>query len=138
MTKSTKKTPLEQYYGTGRRKTAIAKVWLKTGAGKFLINGKDFKNYICQRKLLENAVLKPLQVTGLLGKMDVRVKALGGGIASQAGAVSLGIARAILSFNLDFKKALRENGLLTRDSRMKERKKYGRKKARKRFQFTKR
>ena len=117
----------EKFYGTGRRKTAVAKVWLKPGKGTININGRDYKAYIVNRQLLENMILRPLQVTELLGKIDVRVSALGGGVASQAAAVSLGVARALLEYNPDFKNILRANGLLTRDARAKERKKYGRK-----------
>lgn len=138
MVKEKKAAKIEKFYGTGRRKTAIAKVWAKPGSGAFFINGRDFKNYFGGRKLLENQILKPLKVAGLVDKFDVCVAAFGGGIPSQAGAVCLGLSRALLNYNPDLKKVLRENGLLTRDSRMKERKKYGRKRARRGFQFTKR
>jgi small subunit ribosomal protein S9 len=138
MSKGAKSKTEEKFYGTGRRKTAIAKVWIKPGAGKFLINGRDYKDCICKRKLLENQLLQPLIVTELQNKLDVRATVLGGGVCAQAGAISLGLARALLAWKENFKNILRNHGLLTRDARAKERKKYGRKRARRRFQFTKR
>jgi small subunit ribosomal protein S9 len=127
-----------RYYGTGRRKEAVAKVWLVPGSGRILVNEKNFLDYFCNRKLLEYQVTRPLCVAQALGKYDVFAWTEGGGIPGQAGAVSLGIARALAQVNPDWKVILRKEGLLTRDPRMKERKKYGRKRARRSFQYTKR
>ena len=126
-----------QNYGTGRRKCAIARVWLKPGEGNIIINGKDFKSYL-GRPVLEILVKSPLVVLGLEGKYDVVATTKGGGITGQAGAVRLGISRALVTVDEEFKKELRAAGYMTRDSRVKERKKYGRKKARRGFQFVKR
>ncbi|MFA4858733.1 MAG: 30S ribosomal protein S9 [Candidatus Margulisiibacteriota bacterium] len=126
------------YYGTGRRKTAIARVWLRPGQGKFSINGRDLPDYAAGRFVLEVAARRPLIVTNTQSAYDVFAKILGGGVASQIGALSHGIARALLTLNPDFRKKLKVEGLLTRDPRAKERKKYGRKRARKRFQYSKR
>jgi small subunit ribosomal protein S9 len=126
-----------QNYGTGRRKCAIARVWLKPGEGKITINGKDFKGYL-GRPVLEILVMSPFVALGLEGKYDVVATTKGGGITGQAGAVRLGISRALLTVDEEFKKELRAAGYMTRDSRVKERKKYGRKKARRGFQFVKR
>lgn len=126
-----------QNYGTGRRKSAVARVWLKPGEGKIIINGKDFKGYL-GRPVLEILVQSPLVALGLEGKYDVVATAKGGGITGQAGAVRLGISRALVTVDEEFKKELRAHGYMTRDSRVKERKKYGRKKARRGFQFVKR
>ena len=127
-----------KYYGTGRRKEAMAKVWLSSGKGAILVNGKPFKEYFCNRKILEFYVQQPLKTTSNLDKFDVYAFVKGGGVPGQAGAVSLGIARALLQVNPDLKTSLKREGLLTRDPRMKERKKYGLKRARRAFQFTKR
>ncbi|MDH4389343.1 MAG: 30S ribosomal protein S9 [Armatimonadota bacterium] len=126
-----------QNYGTGRRKCAIARVWLKPGEGKITINGKDFKGYL-GRPVLEILVMSPFVALGLEGKYDVVATTKGGGITGQAGAVRLGISRALVTVDEEFKKELRAAGYMTRDSRVKERKKYGRKKARRGFQFVKR
>jgi small subunit ribosomal protein S9 len=126
-----------QNYGTGRRKSAVARVWLKPGEGKIVINGKDFKSYL-GRPVLEILVMSPLVALGLEGKYDVVATTKGGGITGQAGAVRLGISRALVTIDEEFKKELRAHGYMTRDSRVKERKKYGRKKARRGFQFVKR
>lgn len=126
-----------QNYGTGRRKCAIARVWLKPGEGKITINGKDFKGYL-GRPVLEILVMSPFVALGLEGKYDVVATTKGGGITGQAGAVRLGISRALVTIDEEFKKELRAAGYMTRDSRVKERKKYGRKKARRGFQFVKR
>jgi small subunit ribosomal protein S9 len=112
-------------------------VWLKPGEGKITINGKDFKGYL-GRPVLEILVMSPFVVLGLEGKYDVVATTKGGGITGQAGAVRLGISRALLTVDEEFKKELRAAGYMTRDSRVKERKKYGRKKARRGFQFVKR
>ncbi len=126
-----------QNYGTGRRKSAIARVWLKPGEGNIVINGREFKQYL-GRPILEIVVKSPLVHMGLEAKYDVWCTTKGGGISGQAGAIKLGIARALLAVDEEFKKELRSGGFLTRDSRVKERKKYGRKKARRGFQFVKR
>lgn len=127
----------KQNYGTGRRKCAIARVWLKPGEGNIIINGKDFRAYL-GRPVLEILVKSPLVHLGLDAKYDVVATTKGGGISGQAGAVRLGIARALITVDEEFKKDLRAQGYMTRDSRVKERKKYGRKKARRGFQFVKR
>ncbi len=121
----------------GRRKTAIARVYLTAGTGKVTINKKDIKTYFASLTL-QNAALKPFEVTNTMGQFDVTVHVNGGGTAGQAGAVSLGITRALVKFNAELKPALKASDLTTRDPRMVERKKPGQKKARKRFQFVKR
>jgi small subunit ribosomal protein S9 len=128
----------KMFYGTGRRKEAVAKVWLRPGKGAISVNGKDMGEYFCGRKLLEFQVMRPLMITKTQNNFDIVVDTFGGGIPGQAGAVSLGIARALLSVSPDFRIKLKRIGLLKRDPRMKERKKYGRKRARKAFQYTKR
>ena len=127
----------QQNYGTGRRKSAVARVWITPGDGKISINGKDFKAYL-GRPVLEILVKSPLVQLSLDGRFDVKATAKGGGISGQAGAIRLGISRALLEVDEEFRKSLKVNGFLTRDSRVKERKKYGRKKARRGFQFVKR
>jgi len=129
------KTP--EFLGTGRRKTSIARVRIATGSGKITINGRAFDNYFPVETLRATAS-QPLIVTGTTDKLDVRVNVTGGGPNGQAGAVSHGIARALLEFDVNLRPSLKSEGLLTRDSRMKERKKYGQPGARKRFQFSKR
>ena len=126
------------YFGTGRRKTSVARVRLYQGKGAFIINGRQLSDYVAGRRLLEVAAKKPLDVTGNLGNFDVEVNVFGGGVVSQAEAVRHGVARALLQVNQDLRPSLKREGLLTRDPRMKERKKYGRKRARKRFQYSKR
>ena len=125
------------YYATGRRKTAIARVRLIPGRGNIIINRKPMEDYL-SRKVLQLLVRQPMEVTKTIGKFDVIVHAHGGGISGQAGAVRHGIARALVNFDNEFRPSLRKAGLLTRDDRMKESKKYGRKRARKSFQFSKR
>ena len=125
------------YYGTGRRKNAIARVRLTEGSGKITINGKD-KNEFFGMETLKVIVKQPLTVTNTTAKYDVIAKVTGGGFTGQAGAVRHGIARALNEANAEFRPALKQNGFLTRDPRMKERKKYGLKKARKAPQFSKR
>lgn len=133
------KIPKEpQFYGTGRRKEAIAKVRLKKGSGEILVNGKDFSDYFCRRKSLEFQVARPLHLAEVRQNYNVAAKAFGGGIASQADAISLGIARALLQVSPAFRSKLKKAGLLSRDPRIKERKKYGLKRARRAFQYTKR
>lgn len=127
----------ESYYGTGRRKSAIARVWLTPGEGNITVNGRDFKEYL-GRPVLEILVKSPLVALALDGRYDVKATTKGGGISGQAGALKLGISRALLEVDGEFRKPLKVEGMLTRDSRVKERKKYGRKKARRGFQFVKR
>ncbi len=121
----------------GRRKTAVARVILKNGNGKFTINKKGFEEFFPQLLSRED-ILLPFKVTETEGKYDVNVNVNGGGITGQAQSVRLGIARALIELNPEYRPALKAEGLLTRDPRMVERKKYGRPKARKRFQFSKR
>ena len=123
---------------TGRRKTSIAVVKLVKGKGRVFVNGKTLAAYIGNRPALEMQIFKPLALTENMENYDVRVKAVGGGISSQAGAIRHGISRALLQINPDFRPVLKAEGLLTRDARVKERKKYGLKKARKASQFSKR
>lgn len=126
------------YLATGRRKSSIARVRIVVpGSGKRTVNGKQLKDYLQREDLILHA-LKPLEVAKVNGKMDVVCTAEGGGITGQAGAIRLGIARALAGYDENLKKLLKEQGLLTRDPRMVERKKYGQIKARKRFQYSKR
>ena len=125
------------YYGTGRRKNAIARVRLTEGSGKITINGKDIEEFFGM-ETLKVIARQPLTVTNTTSKYDVIAKVTGGGFTGQAGAIRHGIARALNEANNEFRPALKQNGFLTRDPRMKERKKYGLKKARKAPQFSKR
>ena len=127
----------EAYYGTGRRKNAIAKVWLREGTGKVQVNGNTLHGYL-SRPTLEILAVSPLTITNLTERFDVTVKCLGGGNSGQAGAMRHGIARALVLFDEGLRKQLRAFGMLTRDPRVKESKKYGRKRARRGFQFSKR
>ena len=126
-----------QYYGTGRRKTSIARVFLRPGSGKFTVNGREFENYFVTEQQ-RVAARRVLVATDLGSTFDVVTTVKGGGVTSQADAVKMGTARALLEYNIELRAALKEQGFLTRDARMKERKKYGQKGARKRFQFSKR
>ena len=126
-----------QYYGTGRRKTATARVFLRPGTGTITVNHREFANYFPTDTLRMN-VRRPLQLTEMADKFDILATVAGGGVNSQSGAVRLGIARALVEFNAELRKQLKKDGLLTSDSRIKERKKYGLAGARKRFQFSKR
>jgi small subunit ribosomal protein S9 len=128
----------EEIIATGRRKTSIAVVKLVKGKGRIFVNGKTLQAYLGNRPAVEMLMYRPLVLTDNQDKYDVRVKAVGGGIVSQAGAIKHGISRALVKVNEEYRKVLRAEGLLTRDPRVKERKKYGRKRARKRFQFSKR
>ena len=123
---------------TGRRKCSIAVAKVVSGKGRIFVNGKTLKGYFGNRPSLEMTIYRPLVLTENQDKYDVKVKAVGGGIVGQSGAIRHGIARALLKANEEYKAVLRSEGLLTRDARVKERKKYGRKRARKRFQFSKR
>lgn len=127
----------EFHIATGRRKESVAQIRLRSGKGKITVNGENIDSYLCRANLVMHA-LKPVEVAELRGKLDIACIARGGGLSGQAGAISLGIARALTKFDPEFRSLLKRNGLLTRDSRMVERKKYGQVKARKRFQFSKR
>jgi small subunit ribosomal protein S9 len=126
-----------QYYGTGRRKTSTARVYLRPGAGEVKINRKAFEQYF-PNETLRMIIRQPLQLTETTNKFDILVNVDGGGPAGQAGAIRHGITRALIEFNADLRPTLKHAGLVTRDPRIKERKKYGQKGARKRFQFSKR
>jgi small subunit ribosomal protein S9 len=128
---------LVQYYGTGRRKAAIARVFLRPGSGDFKVNDKPFEAYFVTEQQRVSAK-RPLALTETANTFDVVARVSGGGVAAQADAVKMGIARALLEFNAELRKTVKADGLLTRDARVKERKKYGQKGARKRFQFSKR
>lgn len=128
---------LKEFLGTGRRKTSVARVRLAVGSGKITVNGRAFETYF-PTDTLRSVVTQPFSVTDSTSKYDVRVNVVGGGPSGQAGAVRHGIARALLEADINLRPSLKTNGLLTRDSRMKERKKYGQPGARKRFQFSKR
>jgi small subunit ribosomal protein S9 len=130
--------PEKSYGGTGRRKRAVARVFLKPGSGRFVVNGRGLNEITAGRVVLEVLAKRPLVVTETASSYDVFAKISGGGVAAQVGALSQGIARSLLQLNLGYRKVLKQEGLLTRDPREKERKKYGRKKARKRFQYSKR
>ena len=123
--------------GTGRRKSSVARVYLTSGKGKITINGRDFRKYLC-RDTLANVVLEPLEAIDKVKAYDFNVNVRGGGLTGQAGAIRLGIARALLEENVDYRSLLKAGGYLKRDSRKVERKKYGQPGARKRFQFSKR
>jgi small subunit ribosomal protein S9 len=126
-----------QYYGTGRRKSAVARVFLRPGSGKFTVNGKQFDEYFVTPAQRVAAKL-PLGIAEIGETFDVLTTVKGGGVNGQADAVKLGIARALMEFNVELRKTLKAGGMVTRDSRGKERKKYGQKGARARFQFSKR
>ena len=126
-----------QYYGTGRRKTSTARVYLRPGTGEVQINRKPFDQYF-PNETLRMIINQPLQLTETAKKFDILVNVDGGGPAGQAGAIRHGITRALMEFNADLRRTLKQAGLVTRDPRNKERKKYGQKGARKRFQFSKR
>ncbi len=126
-----------QYYGTGRRKTSTARVYLRPGGGNFQVNRKPFDQYF-PNETLRMIIRQPLQLTETANKFDVLVNVAGGGPSGQAGAIRHGITRALIEYNGDLRPALKQAGLITRDPRIKERKKYGQKGARKRFQFSKR
>jgi small subunit ribosomal protein S9 len=126
-----------QYYGTGRRKTSTARVFLRPGSGSVIINRKPIEQAF-PTEALRTQIKRPLALTETADKFDVLATIAGGGIAGQAGALRLGIARALVKYNLELRPQLKKEGFLTRDARIKERKKYGQKGARKRFQFSKR
>jgi small subunit ribosomal protein S9 len=126
-----------EYYGTGRRKTSTARVYLRPGGGSVQVNRKAFETYF-PNETLRMIIRQPLNLTETTNKFDVLVNVAGGGPAGQAGAIRHGITRALLEYNADLRPTLKQAGLITRDPRIKERKKYGQKGARKRFQFSKR
>ena len=127
----------EKYYGTGRRKEAVAKVWIMPGKGTITVNGNEVTKYFSRPYHMQE-IIGPLIDTRLEGRVDVIATTIGGGVTGQAGAIRLGIARAMLQMDESLRKRLRDGGHLSRDPRMKERKKYGQPGARKRFQFSKR
>jgi len=129
--------PATEYYATGRRKTSAARVFLRPGTGAITVNHREFSSYFPTDQL-RTQVRRPLSLTETVEKFDILATVAGGGINGQAGAVRLGIARALCEFDVELRKALKKEGLLTSDSRIKERKKYGLAGARKRFQFSKR
>jgi small subunit ribosomal protein S9 len=126
-----------QYYGTGRRKTSVARVYLRPGKGEIKVNKREFEDYF-PNEALRMIIRQPLTLTESVENFDILVNVCGGGISGQAGAVRHGITRALLEFNGDLRPTLKKAGLVTRDPRKKERKKYGQKGARARFQFSKR
>jgi small subunit ribosomal protein S9 len=129
---------VDSYFcATGKRKNAIARVWLKEGAGEFLVNSRSLDEYF-PRETSRMMIRQPFHLTNTLGKYDVKVNVCGGGTSGQAGAVRHGVSKALLEVSAEYRDALKKAGFLTRDAREKERKKYGLKKARKRFQFSKR
>ena len=126
-----------QYYATGRRKTSTARVFLRPGTGEIAVNSRSFESFF-PTEVLRTQVRTPFQLTETTDKFDVVATVAGGGVSGQAGAVRLGISRALIEYNAELRKRLKKEGLLTRDARIKERKKYGMAGARKRFQFSKR
>jgi small subunit ribosomal protein S9 len=126
-----------EYQAVGRRKEAVARVYLRPGSGTFSVNDRPFEEYF-PNDVLKMVIRQPLQLTDSVDKFDIVVRVAGGGSAGQAGAIRHGVSRALCDFNAELRAALKKAGLLTRDSRMKERKKYGQRGARARFQFSKR
>jgi len=126
-----------KYYATGRRKSSVARVSISQGNGQIVVNKKPVDNYF-PRETLRMMIRQPIELVGMTGKYDIHVKVVGGGLSGQAGAVRHGISRAIVNMDNDLRSRLKKEGFLTRDPREKERKKYGQKGARKRFQFSKR
>jgi small subunit ribosomal protein S9 len=127
-----------EYYATGKRKTSVARVHLRSGSGEFQLNDRSLDEYFGGLEALKMLVRQPFAVTETMNKFDVLATLDGGGVASQAGALRHGISRALCEFNLELRKRLKKAGFLTRDARAKERKKYGQRGARRRFQFSKR
>jgi small subunit ribosomal protein S9 len=127
----------EPYYGTGRRKESVARVYVRSGSGKFEVNGRPVEQYFRNVAWLTRAT-EPLKFTNTASQLDVSATVSGGGIGGQSGSIRMGLSRALSLLNADLRPGLRTNGFLTRDSRMRERKKYGQKGARTRFQFSKR
>lgn len=127
----------DEIHSTGRRKNAVASLWISAGSGKWNVNGRELLPYLTRESLVAIAT-EPAKVVDISGQINVRVHAHGGGLSGQAGAIRHALARALATFNPDYRKPLKAAGMLTRDPRMVERKKYGQVKARKRFQFSKR
>jgi small subunit ribosomal protein S9 len=127
----------DQYYGTGKRKSSTARVFMVPGSGQITVNKRDLTEFFCN-ETQRTIIRYPLAITDNVGKFDIRATVQGGGTSGQAGAIRLGITKALIEFNSELRPKLKRAGLLTRDSRIKERKKYGQKGARKRFQFSKR
>jgi small subunit ribosomal protein S9 len=127
----------QRFSATGKRKTAVARVWLQPGSGVVVINKKPMDSYV-DRETSKMVIFQPLVLTGTYGKLDVSVNVQGGGGSGQAGAIRHGISKALLEYNPEFREVLKRAGFLTRDSRVKERKKYGKRSARARFQYSKR
>jgi len=127
----------ESYYSTGKRKTSVARTWLRPGTGIITVNNRTIEDYF-GRETAKMMIEQPLVLTDTYGTFDVKVNVIGGGISGQAGAIRHGITKALLQFNPEFRSILKKAGLVTRDARVKERKKYGQKGARARFQYSKR
>jgi small subunit ribosomal protein S9 len=127
----------KEFYATGKRKEAIARTWLRTGTGKITVNGRSLDDYF-SRETAKMVVLQPLELTETMGKFDILVNVNGGGLSGQAGAVKHGISKALLTYDPLLRPILKKAGFITRDSRIKERKKYGQKGARARYQYSKR
>jgi len=127
----------KQFYGTGRRREAVARVYIKPGPARFRVNGRPVEEYF-RNVAWHNAAVEPLKFTQTIDQIDVNAQVKGGGVGGQAGAIRMGLSRALARFNPDLRPSLRTNGFLTRDPRMKERKKYGQKGARRRFKYSKR
>jgi len=127
----------ERYYATGKRKTAIARVWMKLGEGKIVINKKPIDEYLTT-DIAKMIVAQPLELTNTTGRYDILINVKGGGYSGQVGAIKHGISRVLLKISPEFREPLKKEGFLTRDSRIKERKKYGQRSARARFQYSKR
>jgi small subunit ribosomal protein S9 len=127
----------QRYYATGKRKSAIARVYMKTGSGNIVVNKRNYDEYFT-RPSLKMVIKQPLEITGKNDQFDLYVNVIGGGVAGQAGAVKHGISKALLEYDAELRPILKKAGFLTRDARVKERKKYGQPGARKRFQFSKR
>ncbi len=128
---------VERCYGTGRRKTSVARVWIRPGGGRIVVNRRPFEEYF-PRETLRMIITQPLEVANAVGQFDVLVRVTGGGPSGQAGAVRHGLARALVMFDDKLRQPLKKAGLLTRDPRMRERKKYGQPGARQKFQYSKR
>jgi len=127
----------KSFYGTGKRKSSIARVWLKPGAGNIMVNNKTLEDYF-GRETSKMIIMQPLELTENVGKFDINVTVRGGGDSGQAGAIKHGITKALLEADVELRGTLKKAGFITRDSRIKERKKYGKKAARASFQFSKR
>ncbi len=127
----------DRFYATGKRKNAIARVWLTSGSGNIIVNNRNMDNYF-GRETSRMVIMQPFELTQTTGKFDVKVNVHGGGLSGQAGAIKHGISKALLSIDAGYRSILKSEGFLTRDSRVKERKKYGKRAARASFQFSKR